>query len=204
MPRDATDHVVLVPRAEQAVADVVIVGGGQSGLAAAYAARAAGLRPVVLEAGAEPVGSWPHYYDSLALFSPARFSALPGRPFPGDGDRYPARDEVVAYLRAYAADLDAGIRCGQRVETVDRGERGRLIARTATGLAVEAGMVIAATGGFPRPHRPALAGLERFTGAVLHSSHYRRRTRSQASEWWSSGRATRRSRSPPTWRRWRA
>jgi putative flavoprotein involved in K+ transport len=162
-----------VPRTEQAVADVVIVGGGQSGLAAAHAAHAAGLRPVVLEAGAEPVGSWPHYYESLTLFSPARFSALPGRPFPGDGDRYPTRDEVVDYLRAYATDLDADIRCGQRVETVDRGDDRGLIVRTATGLEVEAGMVIAATGGFRRPHRPALAGLERFTGAVIHSSQYR-------------------------------
>ena len=166
-------HVELVPRADRAVADVVIVGGGQSGLAAAHAAERAGLRPLVLEAGAEPVGSWPHYYDSLALFSPARFSALPGRPFPGDGERYPTRDEVVAYLRAYAANLDADIRCDQRVDTVDRAEDGRMIARTATGLEVEAGMVIAATGGFRRPHRPALSGLEHFTAAVLHSSQYR-------------------------------
>jgi putative flavoprotein involved in K+ transport len=166
-------HVEIVPRAERAVADVVIVGGGQSGLAAAYAAGRAGLRPLVLEAGAEPVGSWPHYYDSLALFSPARFSALPGRPFPGDGERYPTRDDVVAYLRAYAATLDADIRCDQRVDTVDRAEHGRLIARTATGLEVEAGMAIAATGGFRRPHRPALQGLEQFTGTVLHSSQYR-------------------------------
>jgi cation diffusion facilitator CzcD-associated flavoprotein CzcO len=118
-------QVELLPRRERAVADVVIVGGGQSGLAAAYAAGRAGLRPLVLEAGAEPVGSWPHYYDSLALFSPARFSALPGRPFPGDGERYPTRDEVVAYLRAYAANLDADIRCQQRVDTLDRGEDAR-------------------------------------------------------------------------------
>jgi putative flavoprotein involved in K+ transport len=166
-------QVELLPRRERAVADVVIVGGGQSGLAAAYAAGRAGLRPLVLEAGAEPVGSWPHYYDSLALFSPARFSALPGRPFPGDGERYPTRDDVVAYLRAYAATLDADIRCDQRVDTVDRAEHGRLIARTATGLEVEAGMAIAATGGFRRPHRPALQGLEQFTGTVLHSSQYR-------------------------------
>jgi putative flavoprotein involved in K+ transport len=166
-------HAERAPRAERAVANVVIVGGGQSGLAAAYAAGRAGLRPLVLEAGAEPVGSWPRYYDSLALFSPARFSALPGRPFPGDCERYPTRDEVVAYLRAYAANLDADIRCDQRVDTVDRGEDGRVIARTATGLEVEAGMVIAATGGFRRPHRPALPGLEHFTGAVLHSSQYR-------------------------------
>jgi putative flavoprotein involved in K+ transport len=166
-------QVELLPRRERAVADVVIVGGGQSGLAAAYAAGRAGLRPLVLEVGAEPVGSWPHYYDSLALFSPARFSALPGRPFPGDGERYPTRDEVVAYLRAYAANLDADIRCKQRVDTVGWGEDGRLIARTATGLEVEAGMAIAATGGFRRPHRPAVQGLEHFTGTVLHASQYR-------------------------------
>lgn len=166
-------HAELAPRAERAVADVVIVGGGQSGLAAAYAAGRAGLRSLVLEAGPEPVGSWPYYYDSLALFSPARFSALPGRPFPGDGDRYPTRDEVVAYLRAYAADLDADIRCDQRVDRVDRGDDGRLVARTATRLEVEGGMVIAATGGFRRAHRPALQGLQRFAGTVLHSSQYR-------------------------------
>jgi putative flavoprotein involved in K+ transport len=158
---------------ERVAADVVIVGGGQSGLAAAYVATRAGLRSVVLEAGAEPVGSWPHYYDSLRLFSPARFSALPGRPFAGDRERYPTRDEVVDYLREYAAALDADVRCEQRVETIEREEAGRLLARTAAGLEVEAAMVIAATGGFRRPHRPALAGAERFTGAVLHSSQYR-------------------------------
>ena len=169
----AAQPVKLQGRTERAVADVVIVGGGQSGLAAAYAASQARLRPVVLEAGAEPVGSWPHYYDSLRLFSPARFSALPGRPFPGTPERYPTRDEVVAYLRGYAAALDVEIRCEQRVDTVERDEDGRLITRTSAGLEVQAAMVIAATGGFRRPHRPALAGVEGFTGAVLHSSQYR-------------------------------
>jgi putative flavoprotein involved in K+ transport len=171
--RADSQFVKLQARTERAVADVVIVGGGQSGLAAAYVASRARLRPVVLEAAAEPVGSWPHYHDSLRLFSPARFSALPGRSFAGDGERYPTRDEVVDYLRGYAATLDADVRCGQRVDTVERDEEGRLIARTAAGLEVQAAMVIAATGGFRRPHRPALAGVERFTGAVLHSSQYR-------------------------------
>jgi putative flavoprotein involved in K+ transport len=165
--------VKLQARPEQAVADVVIVGGGQSGLAAAHAASQSRLSAVVLEAAAEPVGSWPHYYDALRLFSPARFSALPGRPFPGNSERYPTRDEVVDYLRGYAATLDADIRCEQRVDTVERDDDGRLIARTATGLEVQAAMVVAATGGFRRPHRPALAGVERFTGEVLHSSQYR-------------------------------
>ena len=159
--------------ARSTVGSVVIVGGGQSGLAAAYQARRAGLRPVVLEAGPEPVGSWPYYYDSLRLFSPARFSALPGRPFPGDPERYPARDEVIAYLRDYAAELDADIRCDERVETVLGSDDGRLLVETARGSELEAGMVLAASGGFRRPHRPPLAGLDGFTGQVLHSSEYR-------------------------------
>jgi putative flavoprotein involved in K+ transport len=59
------------------VADVVVIGAGQSGLAAARALLARGISPLVLEAGPEPAGSWPHYYDSLTLFSPARYSAMP-------------------------------------------------------------------------------------------------------------------------------
>ncbi len=58
---------------------------------------------MVLEAGPEPVGSWPHYYDSLTLFSPVAYSSMPGLAFPGHPDHYPHRDEVVGYLRRYAA-----------------------------------------------------------------------------------------------------
>jgi putative flavoprotein involved in K+ transport len=153
--------------------DVVIIGGGQSGLAAAYAAREAGLEPVVLEAGPEPVGSWPRYYESLTLFSPARYSSLPGRPFPGDPERYPRRDEVVAYLREYAAALDADIRCNQRVETVTVLDGGGFEVETAAGLVIRTHRVIAATGGFGAPNRPPLPGLAEFDGEVLHASEYR-------------------------------
>ena len=100
-------------------ASMIVVGAGQSGLAAAHAALRAGLRPVVLEASDRAAGAWPRYYDSLTLFSPARYSALPGRPFPGDPERYPTRDEVARYLSDYAAALDADIRLGHRVEHVE-------------------------------------------------------------------------------------
>ena len=56
------------------------------------------LHVLVLEAGDRPAGSWPHYYDSLRAFSPAAYSSMPGRPFSGDPDRYPTRDEVADYL----------------------------------------------------------------------------------------------------------
>lgn len=84
---------------------IVIVGGGQSRLAAARSVKRAGLRPVVLEASARPAGSWPDYYDSLAAFSPARYSAMPGAPFPGDPDHYPRRDEVADYRARWAGHV---------------------------------------------------------------------------------------------------
>ncbi|WP_432855407.1 flavin-containing monooxygenase [Amycolatopsis sp. CA-161197] len=150
----------------------IVIGGGQAGLAATRTLLARGLRPVLLEAGAEPVGSWPRYYDSLTLFSPARYSSLPGLPVPGDPDHYPHRDEVVDYLRRYAARLDADIRTHHRVTTVTHDGDGFTV-RTAHGATFAAPAVIAATGGSSRPHRPALPGLDRFTGTVLHSAEYR-------------------------------
>ncbi|HET6709929.1 flavin-containing monooxygenase [Amycolatopsis sp.] len=152
--------------------DAIVVGGGQAGLAAAHALRTRGLAPVLLEAGPEPVGSWPHYYDSLTLFSPARYSSLPGLPFPGDPERYPRRDEVVDYLRNYAAHLDVDIHTRHRVTAVTRDGEG-FIAHATGETTVRAPILVAATGGFGRPHRPALPGLAEFTGTVLHSSDYR-------------------------------
>lgn len=151
---------------------LLVIGAGPSGLATAHAAARLGVRPLLLEATDAAGGSWPHYYDSLTLFSPARFSALPGRPLPGDGDRYPVRDEVVAYLRDYAADLDADLRFGHRVAHLAAGGGG-LTATTVHGARFTAAAVIAATGAFSRPHRPELPGLPEFTGRVLHSAEYR-------------------------------
>lgn len=157
---------------------VVIVGGGQSGLAAARAVRDAGLRPVVLEAGDHAAGGWPGYYDSLTLFSPARFSAMPDLPFPGDPDSYPGRDEVAAYLRRYADHLDVEIRTGTRAVSVDAGERGGFVVRTVNGDGIEAGGieaggVVAASGTFTNPHLPVIPGQETFAGELMHVAAYR-------------------------------
>jgi putative flavoprotein involved in K+ transport len=150
--------------------DALVIGGGQAGLAATHALQARGLRPVLLEAGEEPVGSWPRYYDSLHLFSPARYSTLPGMAFPGDPDRYPHRDEVVDYLRAYGKTLDADIRTSHRVTSVTH-DGGEFTVGLQDEQPLSAPIVIAATGAFSSPHRPSLPG--RFTGTVLHSSEYR-------------------------------
>jgi putative flavoprotein involved in K+ transport len=93
--------------------------------------------------------------------------------FPGDGDRYPHRDEVVAYLAAYAARLDADIRTRHRVTSIEHHDE-VFTAHLADGRTLHARTVVAATGGFTNPYRPALPGLESFTGTVLHAAEYQR------------------------------
>ncbi|MFD5766204.1 flavin-containing monooxygenase [Streptomyces sp. NPDC127049] len=152
--------------------DVAVIGAGQSGLASAHSLLRAGLTPVLLEASDRAAGSWPRYYDSLTLFSPARYSSLPGLPFGGDPDRYPHRDEVVAYLSRYAERLGADLRTGHRVTAVrPAGKEFEL--DLVGGPMLGADAVVAATGGFGRPNRPALPELDTFTGTVLHVSEYR-------------------------------
>ena len=152
--------------------ELAIIGAGQAGLATAYAARAAGIDAVVLEASGAPSGSWPTYYDSLRLFSPARYSALPERALGGDPERYPTRDEITEYLIGYSEWLGADIRLRMRVERVllDDGE---FVVETSNGMRLRAPRVISATGGFGSPHRPKLTGLDTFTGRALHSGEYR-------------------------------
>lgn len=150
--------------------DTIIIGGGQSGLAAARILRQRGLTPVILEAGEEPTGSWANYYDSLTLFSPARYSALSGHEFPGDPDHYPSRDEVVAYLRRYADTLDVEIRTHTRVSAVEADGAGGFLVHLSTGDTLHTLGVVAASGSFGNPHIPALPG---FTGQALHVADYR-------------------------------
>jgi putative flavoprotein involved in K+ transport len=163
------------PRIGPAVLDALVVGAGQAGLAAGYHLKRAGLSFEILEARGETGGSWPGYYDSLKLFSPARYSGLPGMPFPGSPDRYPARDEVVGYLRGYAEAFTLPVLAGKRVLRAER-DAGRAAGggfRLLTdGGEYRARTLIAATGSFARPHQPQFPGQEAFRGKILHAAEY--------------------------------
>ncbi|MEU6754843.1 NAD(P)-binding domain-containing protein [Streptomyces sp. NPDC046685] len=154
-------------------ADLVIIGAGQSGLAsAALAPRHGFTRTLVLEAADQPGGAWPLYYDSLTLFSPARYSALPGMRFPGDPDRYPTRDEVVDYLRAYADRVPAKIRTSTTVASVKPAADAWTVCAD-DGEEWTAPAVVAATGDYGHPHIPEIAGRAEFGGDALHAGDYR-------------------------------
>jgi putative flavoprotein involved in K+ transport len=153
------------------IVDTLVIGAGQAGLAAGYQLQRAGRTFIILDAAAQPGGSWQHYYDSLRLFSPARFSSLPGLPFPGDPERYPARDEVIAYLRLYAAHFQLPIVANARVALVTR-DSGVFTIQTDDGRTFQARSLIAATGSFHRPYVPQIPGKDVFGGTMLHSFAY--------------------------------
>ena len=153
--------------------DTLIIGAGQAGLATAYHLKNTGLKFLLLEAREKPQGSWPTYYPSLKLFSPAGFSSLPGFPFPGSKDRYPSRDEVSQYLQDYAQHFQFPIQTGSKVVRVKPAAEGFQVL-TQGGETLHARSVVVASGPFNRPHLPTFPGQEQFTGHILHSSQYQR------------------------------
>jgi len=159
-------------RVSSSAAPVIVVGGGQSGLAAAHALRELRMPTVILEASDRPTGSWPRYYDSLQAFSPVGYSSMPGMPFPGAPDRYPGRDDVADYLQHYAARLDAEIQTNTRVQTIQQDD-GEFIVFTEGGRTLRASGIVAASGSFSNPYRPSFPGQEAFTGGLSHVADYR-------------------------------
>ncbi|MFF8835835.1 ArsO family NAD(P)H-dependent flavin-containing monooxygenase [Streptomyces sp. NPDC015130] len=155
------------------VVDVVVIGGGQAGLAAGYHLRRLGVDFVVLDAQATPGGAWRHTWDSLHLFSPAAYSSLPGRLMPPQpGETYPEAAHVVDYLTDYEQRYELPVVRPVRVGAVHRdGEFLRVEADTATW---HARAVVSATGTWWRPFIPAVPGRTDFQGTQLHTVEYRR------------------------------
>lgn len=151
--------------------EVVVVGGGQAGLAIGYYLSQQGRDFVILEASDESAIAWRQRWDSLKLFTPVRYSSLPGLSFPGDPDGYPGRDDVVAYLTAYAHRFDLPVMLGTRVLGVRRGN-GTYEIDTVTGM-YEADQVVIATGPFQVPFTPSISQELDPDIVQFHSSSYK-------------------------------
>ncbi len=145
--------------------EVVVVGAGPAGLATAACLRARGVPFVVLERASAVASSWRNHYERLHLHTVKRHSALPMAPFPDEAPRYPSRDEVVAYLDAYARRFEIAPRFGELVRRIRPGEV-ETAARTYPARAV-----VVCTGYNRVPHVPAWPG--ELGGPVVHSSAYR-------------------------------
>jgi len=151
--------------------DAIVVGGNQAGLAIAWHLARQGLRFTVLEAGPEIGHAWRSRWDSLTLFTPAQYDALPGMPFPAPADTYPTKDPVADYLRAYAAAFDLPIRVNARVTSLSRTEEG--FEARIDDQVIRARQVVVATGPFQVPFVPPAAQRLDESVTQLHSAGYR-------------------------------
>src|SRR5436190_23812874 len=151
--------------------EVVVVGAGQAGLALGYFLAQQGRRFVILEAG-EAVGSaWRNRWESLVLFTPRRYDALPGLDFSGDPDGYPARDEVIGYLEEYARRFELPTEFESRVRPLAQSDDAFVL--EVPGRTIVADQVVVATGPFQAPNIPSLGGQLAQDVVQMHSTGYR-------------------------------
>jgi putative flavoprotein involved in K+ transport len=151
--------------------DAVVVGAGQAGLAMAWHLKRRGLRFVLMEAGPRVGDVWRSRWDSLTLFTPTQYDALPGVTFPGEAGRYPGKDEVADYLLDYANRFAFAIRLNTRVERLSRS--GGVFELHTNDEVLTARQVVLATGPFQQPFVPPVAAGLDSAVVQLHSAQYR-------------------------------
>lgn len=149
----------------------VVVGGGQAGLSVGYHLARRGLPFVILDAHERVGDAWRNRWDSLRLFTPARYSGLAGMPFPGDRRAFPTKDDMADYLETYAARFALPVRTGVRVERVTKNGNGFLV--EAGARAWEAENVVVAMATFQQPWRPPFADELSPDIVQVHSADYR-------------------------------
>jgi putative flavoprotein involved in K+ transport len=151
--------------------DVAVIGGSQAGLAMAWHLAREQLRFVVLDAAPEIGHNWRSRWNSLTLFTPAQYNALPGMAFPGLPDTYPGKDAVAGYLQAYAVAFNLPVRLNARVTRLNETAGGFEI-RTQDET-YRARQVVVATGPFQVPRVPPAARRLDSSVTQLHSASYR-------------------------------
>jgi putative flavoprotein involved in K+ transport len=151
--------------------ETVVVGGGQAGLSVGYHLARRGLSFVILDAHERIGDSWRKRWDSLRLFTPARFNGLDGLLFPGSAHSFSTKDEVADYLETYAARFRLPVRTGVRVRRVSRNGSRFLV--DAEPRLFEADNVVVAMGSYQLPRLPRFAASLDPDIVQLHSGAYR-------------------------------
>ncbi|HEX2173814.1 MAG TPA: NAD(P)-binding domain-containing protein, partial [Dehalococcoidia bacterium] len=149
----------------------LVIGGGQAGLSVGYQLAQRSLPFVILDANERIGDSWRKRWDSLRLFSPARFDGLAGLPFPARAYSFPTKDEMADYLEAYAARFELPVRTGVKVDHLTK--QGDRFVVTAGNLRYEAENVVVAMANYQQPRIPSFAHELDPSIVQLHSSAYR-------------------------------
>ena len=151
--------------------EVAVIGAGQTGLSVGYHLRQRGVPFVILEADPRVGDVWRRRWDSLKLFTPARFDGLVGWPFPAPRHSFPTKDEMADYLESYARKFELPVQGGVRVERLSR--QGDIFVIEGAGRRIEARQVVVAMATYQKPRVPAFARELGRDIVQLHSSEYR-------------------------------
>jgi putative flavoprotein involved in K+ transport len=163
------EPVNALPTPERTV--TLVLGGGQAGLAVGYHLAHRDLPFTILDANERVGDSWRKRWDSLRLFTPARYNALPGMSFPGPPHSFSTKDEIADYLEAYAARFELPVRTGVRVDRLSRNGTHFLV--EAGARLFEAENVVVAMGSDQAPWAPPFAHELDPAIVQLHSGEYR-------------------------------
>jgi len=153
--------------------ETIVIGGGQAGLAVGHHLAKRDVDFVILSDEARVGDNWRRRWDSLRLFTPARYSSLPGMHFPAPPDHLADKDEMADYLERYVDRFDLPVRLDSRVRRLTRDGERFTISLGDDSVTLEADNVIIATGAFQQPRIPAVAHQLSPDIQQLHSSEYR-------------------------------
>jgi len=149
---------------------VIVIGGGQAGLAVGHLLKDRGLDLVILDAEPQTGDQWRRRWDTLRLFTPAHHDGLPDRPFPAERGSFPSRNDVAAYLAGYGDHFELPITRDTRVTRVERDGSGFLV--TTTRGRYSSDFVVIATGACALPSVPKFAAGLDARISQIHSSFY--------------------------------
>lgn len=150
--------------------DVIVIGGGQSGLACGFYLRRTGLDYVILDDQETCGGSWNHVWDSVTLFSTSEQSSLPGWMMPPSRGDFPGKQEVIDYLCKYEKRYQLKVQ--RPVEVLKLQTEGELFEVITSQGVFKSKAVIAATGSWKEPYIPDIVGRDTYNGHQVHSANY--------------------------------
>src|SRR6266566_8862866 len=136
--------------------DILVIGAGQAGLALGYHLKATPFTFQIVDCHTRIGDSWRKRYDSLVLFTPRTYSALPGLAVPGDPESYPTKDEMADYLESYAAHFELPVLVDTPIRWLERTNEG-FRATTGAGETIDCRAVVLATGAFQQPALPLIS-----------------------------------------------
>jgi len=151
--------------------ETLVIGGGQAGLSVGYHLARRGRPFVIVDANQRIGDSWRHRWDSLKLFTPARWDGLDGMQFPAPPDSFPTKDAMADYLESYAAHFNLPVRSGVRVGRLHRD--GRKYIATTTDRTFVADHVVVAMSSYQRPKVPAFSAELNQDIVQIHSYDYK-------------------------------